>query len=112
MQKLEIPQDILDIIHKTQYEYDDEYCEFSVDITVDKTGNIKVRDLMGIWTDEHHAEDLEPAKAWDLIRKWWKNEQDNISAFKHKRELERQIAKLQSEVENLNKTAKKKKWFW
>lgn len=111
MQRLEIPQDILDIIHKTQYEHD-EYCEFGIDITVDREGDIKVRDMMGIWTDKYHAEDLAPAKAWDLIRKWWRDEEDNLLHQKMKRDIEKQIDTLQGELKALENTAKKKKWFW
>jgi len=112
MQILEIPQDILDIMHKTQHEHA-EYCEFGIDITVDSKGVLKVRDMMGMWTnDKQWTSELEPAVAWDLIRKWWRDEEDNLLHQKMKKDIERQIDTLQGELKALENTAKKKKWFW
>lgn len=109
MQSIEIPQDIIEILRVCQYERD-EYCDFDISLTVSREGNVVVRDLMGYWEDT--GEDVTPENCWKLIRKWWENEQENIAATEHKKALEKQIAKLQKEVENLNQTAKKRKWFW
>ena len=107
--QIEIPQDILEILRICQYEKD-EYCEFDLSLTVSREGDVMIRDLMGYW--ESTGKDVTPEECWKLVRKWWENEQDNIAAAEHKKELEKQIAKLQNEVENLNQTAKKRKWFW
>ena len=109
--QLEIPQDIIDITKECQWEIP-QYAEFDISITVSREGEIMVRDMLGVWSGDKCSVDLTPEEAWSIIRKWWENEQDNIAAVEYKNKLEEQITKLQYEVEKLNKTAKKKKWFW
>ena len=109
--QLEIPSDILDIMHKTQYEHD-EYFEFGLDISVTREGEFVIRDMMGMWQGSDYARDMKPEIAWNTIRKWWANEQDNMSAQAKKDEIKEQIKALQSKLDGLEETAKKRKWFW
>jgi|TARA_B100001939_G_scaffold43777_1_gene33837 hypothetical protein len=107
--KIEIPQDILDIMHKTQFEHD-EYCEFDLSITISREGNIVVRDLLGVW-DEPGVDRL-PHTAWQIIRKWWASELENMEAQKERTAIETQIDELQAQLESLKAKAEKKKWLW
>ena len=107
--KIEIPQDILDIMHKTQYEHD-EYCELGVDISVSRQGNIVVRDMMGMWDAD--CKDRLPDTAWQMIRKWWANEQDMIEAKGEKEAIEKKIAELKQKLDTFDEKAKKNKWHW
>tara|TARA_S200002703_G_scaffold421_1_gene716 strand:+ start:531 stop:860 length:330 start_codon:yes stop_codon:yes gene_type:complete len=107
--KIEIPQDILDIMHKTQFEHD-EYCEFDLSINISREGNIIVRDLLGVWDDT--CVDRLPDTAWQMIRKWWASELESMEARKEKTAIETQINELQAQLESLNTEAKKKKWLW
>jgi hypothetical protein len=110
MQILEIPQDIIDITKKCQWDLI-EYAEFDLSIAIDKNGDIGVRDMIGVW-DPDYATDRQPDVAWELIRKWWADEEENIAAKQTKRDIENQIAQLQKDLGTLESTAKKKKWFW
>jgi hypothetical protein len=106
----EIPQDILDITRQCHWELSD-YHEFDLSITVNKEGEVMVRDMLGLW-DSDYATDRQPDVAWKLIRKWWADEEENIAAKQTKRDIENQITQLQKELGTLESTAKKKKWFW
>ena len=110
MQILEVPQDIVDITKKCQWDLI-EYAEFDISIAIDKNGLICVRDMMGMW-DNDFGTDRQPDVAWELIRKWWADEEENIAAKQTKQEIKNQIAELQKDLETLETTAKKKKWFW
>ena len=107
--QLEIPQDIVDIIRKCHWEFDD-YTEMCIDISVSKHGNIVVRDMIGCW--DELGEDRTPEVAWQKIREWWANEESSRDHHAKRKELEAKIKKLQKQVEDLDKTAKKRKWFW
>jgi hypothetical protein len=107
--QLEIPQDIIDINRECVWELT-EYAEFDISISVDKQGKVVIRDMLGMWSSQ--CNDLQPEVAWELIRKWWADEEENIAAKQTKRGIEKQIAQLQKDLDTLESTAKKKKWFW
>ena len=109
--QLEIPQDIIDILHDTQYVHD-EYFEFGIDVSVSREGEVRVRDMLGTWQGSNYATDMKPEVAWETIRKWWANEQENLSAQGEKAKIEEQIVALQTKLKGLEERAKKKKWLW
>ena len=109
--QLEIPQDIIDITRECQWELT-QYAEFDLSLSVNEKGEIIVRDMLGVWSGEQCAEDLNPLEAWSMIRKWWKDEQEQIDAERKKCEIEKNIVALQNELDTLHKLAQKKKWFW
>ena len=109
--QLDIPSDILDIIHKTQYVHD-EYFEFDINVSVNEKREVVIRDMLGVWQGNDYCKPMKPEDAWQAIRKWWANEQDSISALAEKEEIKLQIKALQSKLDGLEETAKKRKWFW
>jgi len=109
--QFEIPQDIIDITRQCHWELSD-YHEFDISLTVSKDGKVMVRDMLGLWADDKYEEDLMPEEAWSTIRKWWADEEENIAAKQTKQDIKNQIAELQKDLETLETTAKKKKWFW
>ena len=109
--QFEIPQDIIEITRQCHWELSD-YHEFDISLTVSKNGKVMVRDMLGLWADDKYTEDLMPEEAWSIIRKWWADEEENISAKQTKQDIKNQIAELQKDLETLETTAKKKKWFW
>ena len=109
--QLDIPSDILDIMRKTQYEHD-EYIEFGLDVSINREGEFVIRDMMGMWQGSDYAKDMKPEEAWPAIRKWWANELDSMSAQAKKDEIKEQIKALQSKLDGLEETAKKRRWFW
>jgi hypothetical protein len=110
--QIEIPSDILEIMHKTQYVHD-EYCEFSIDITVNDKREVVFRDLLGVWDRrESYGSELTPEQAYTIIRKWWANEQENLIAQQEKAKIQEEIVALQSKLDGLEKKAKKNKWLW
>lgn len=107
--QLEIPQDIVDIVRECQWEHS-EYTEMCIDLSVSKDGKIVIRDMIGCW--DELGEDRTPTIAWQKIRTWWANEEANRNHFAKREELNAEIKRLQKQVEDLDNTAKKRKWFW
>ena len=107
--QLEIPQDIIDINRECVWELT-EYAEFDISISVDKQGKAVLRDMLGMWNSE--CDDLQPEVAWNMIRKWWSNEQERVNAARRKEHIENKIKVLQEELTAIDEIAEKKKWFW
>ena len=107
----EIPQDILDITRQCHCELTD-YHEFDISITVNKEGEVMVRDMLGLWADERFTQEIIPAEAWSMIRAWWKSQQDRLDAVRRKTLIEQDIVALQKELNAIDRVAEKKKWFW
>ena len=112
MQSIQIPQDIIDIMRECHWEHDSRYCEFDRSLAITKEGKILVKDGIGAWANERYAEEMQPEEAWSIIRTWWASEAENRDAQAEKLAIENKIAMLQKDLEKLENTAKKRKWFW
>jgi hypothetical protein len=108
--QLDIPSDVIDIM-RVAPEYA-EYVEFDISIGVNDKGQLVVRDMLGVWANDKYGEDFLPDQAWAILRKWWANEQEGLAAKEEKAKIQKQIEALQAELEGLENTAKKRKWFW
>ena len=116
--QLEIPQDIVDITRKCQWEFT-EYAEFDLSISVTKEGEILIRDMLGLWAGDRCSEDLTSEEAWTMIRKWWIDEAESRKTLEAKAQLEfeimmkqEEVSDLEEKVKALNKKAERKRWFW
>ena len=106
-QTLVIPADVCRILERNSII--DVAEDFGLSIEIEN-GKVKITDLMEYIAEGY--EGMEPEVAWDLVRKWWDDEQEanrySIAIGKKQDE----IAKLQKEISALVKkqTDKKQKW--
>jgi len=106
-QTLVIPADVCRILERSNLNNVAE--EFGLNIEIEN-GKIKIADLMEYIVKGY--DNMEPEVAWDLVRKWWDNEQEVNKysiAIGNKQE---EIAKLQKEISALVKEQQSKKQKW
>jgi len=102
-QTLVIPADICKIIERENlinYSCDDFGLNFEIE-----NGKVKVTDMLEYIQKDYKL--LEPKEAWDLVRKWWVNIQEANKGEIAIKERKDQIAKLQTEINQLEKVEKK-----
>ena len=106
-QTLVIPADVCRILERNNLNNVAE--EFGLNIEIEN-GKVKIADLMEYIVKGY--DNMEPEVAWDLVRKWWDNEQEVNKysiAIGNKQE---EIAKLQKEINALVKEQQNKKQKW
>jgi hypothetical protein len=106
-QTLVIPADVCKILERDSLI--DVAEDFGLSIEIEN-GKVKIADLMEYIAKGY--EGMEPEVAWDLVRKWWDDEQEankySIAIGKKQGE----IAKLQKEISALVKKQVDKKQKW
>ena len=102
-QVLVIPADVCEILERSNLQ-DYGYGDFSLGFEIEN-GKVKVSDLMEYITKDYEV--LESEETWDLVRKWWVNIQEANKGEIAIKERKDQIAKLQTEINQLEKVEKK-----
>ena len=104
---LTIPADILMIVDRAKVVWDD--FDFTIFI---QDGTPHFCDMVGYWDDGKYH-DRTPEQTWTLVRKWWKENKDNVEFDEDVVKAKETLEKAQKELNALEKKAKNKGWyFW